>query len=183
VCNGPRFPLLRTLNNALYRRQAGIKVISRARIFKLFRSPRINSVSLCSLAGPYDNPIIFRFLAVKDCLKIQAQTRHQKRCLEVFLLDFYLSFFLLSKVTFYNKFCCFRARQPRYRLSAGYRLFLPQYWWQDGGLTKHRHYRRLCSINLCVIRGKKRKIMTATKASLIRSQQLVRWAKSDTRDL
>jgi hypothetical protein len=35
--------------------------------------PRINSASLCSLAGQYDNPIPTRFLAPIDCLKIPAQ--------------------------------------------------------------------------------------------------------------
>jgi hypothetical protein len=46
----------------------------RARIFfKLLRSPGINSASLCSLAGQYDNPIPTRFLAPLDCLKIPAQ--------------------------------------------------------------------------------------------------------------
>jgi hypothetical protein len=34
----------------------------------------MNSVSLCSLAGRYDNPIPTRFLAPIDCLKIPAQT-------------------------------------------------------------------------------------------------------------
>jgi hypothetical protein len=33
----------------------------------------INSASLCSLAGRYDNPIPTRFLAPIDCLKIPAQ--------------------------------------------------------------------------------------------------------------
>jgi hypothetical protein len=33
----------------------------------------INSGSLCSLAGRYDNPIPTRFLSPKDCLKIPAQ--------------------------------------------------------------------------------------------------------------
>jgi hypothetical protein len=32
----------------------------------------MNSASLCSLAGPYDNPIPTRFLAPIDCLKIPA---------------------------------------------------------------------------------------------------------------
>ncbi len=48
-----------------------------ARIFKLLRSPRIdsqgtNSARLCSLAGRYHNPIPTRFLAPVDCLKIPA---------------------------------------------------------------------------------------------------------------
>ncbi len=49
---------------------------ARARIFKLLWSPGIdtkvhmNSASLCSLAGRYDNPIPFRFLAPIDSLKI-----------------------------------------------------------------------------------------------------------------
>jgi hypothetical protein len=34
----------------------------------------MNSASLCSLAGRYDNPIPTRFLAPIDCLKIPAQT-------------------------------------------------------------------------------------------------------------
>jgi hypothetical protein len=33
----------------------------------------MNSASLCSLAGRYDNPIPTRLLAPKDCLKIPAQ--------------------------------------------------------------------------------------------------------------
>ncbi len=48
---------------------------SRARIFKLLRSPKIDpkeliSAMLCSQAGQYDNPIPTRFLAPIDCLKI-----------------------------------------------------------------------------------------------------------------
>ncbi len=50
-----------------------------ARIFKLLRSPRIDSKEpippgcvLCSLAGRYYNPIPTRFLAPIDCLKIPA---------------------------------------------------------------------------------------------------------------
>ncbi len=33
---------------------------------------RMNSASLCSLVGRYDNPIPTRFLAPLDCLKIPA---------------------------------------------------------------------------------------------------------------
>ncbi len=33
--------------------------------------PRMNSASLCSLAGRYDNPIPTRFLAPVDCLIFQ----------------------------------------------------------------------------------------------------------------
>jgi hypothetical protein len=45
--------------------------------FFTFKEPRnrfqiINSASLCSLAGRYDNPIPTRFLAPTDCLKIPA---------------------------------------------------------------------------------------------------------------
>jgi hypothetical protein len=40
-------------------------------IFKLLRSPGIDSASLCSLAGRYDNPI--RSLAPMDCSKIPEQ--------------------------------------------------------------------------------------------------------------
>jgi hypothetical protein len=50
---------------------------SGAGIFKPFMEPRnrcqgINSASLCSLAGPYDNPIPSRCLAPIDFLKIPA---------------------------------------------------------------------------------------------------------------
>jgi hypothetical protein len=49
------------------------RINSRARIFKLLRSPRIDSKEwLYSLAGRYDTPIPIRFLAPIDCLKIQA---------------------------------------------------------------------------------------------------------------
>jgi hypothetical protein len=46
--------------------------------FYTFMEPRnrfqgINSASLCSLAGRYDNPIPTRFLAPIECLKIPAQ--------------------------------------------------------------------------------------------------------------
>jgi hypothetical protein len=40
---------------------------SKARYFKLLRRQRIDSASLCSLAGRYDNPIPNRFLAPIDC--------------------------------------------------------------------------------------------------------------------
>jgi hypothetical protein len=46
----------------------------RARIFKLLRSPGIDSACLCSLAGRYDNPIHTRFPSPMDCSKIPAQT-------------------------------------------------------------------------------------------------------------
>jgi len=51
--------------------------LSGTRIFKLLRSPRIdskgtNSSRLCSLAGRYDNPIPTRSLAPIDGLKIPA---------------------------------------------------------------------------------------------------------------
>jgi hypothetical protein len=35
----------------------------------------IDSASLCSLAGKYDNPIPTQFLATIDCLKIPAQSK------------------------------------------------------------------------------------------------------------
>ncbi len=43
--------------------------------YKIFKEPRnrfqgINSASICSLAGRYDNPIPTRFLAFINCLKI-----------------------------------------------------------------------------------------------------------------
>ncbi len=47
-------------------------------VFSTFMEPRnrfqgMNSASLCSVAGRYDNPIPTRFLAPIDCLKIPAQ--------------------------------------------------------------------------------------------------------------
>jgi hypothetical protein len=39
----------------------------------------INSASICSLAGRYDNRIPTRFLALIDCLKIPAQDGAQDR--------------------------------------------------------------------------------------------------------
>ncbi len=61
------------------RNRVGIGLLyrpARARIFKLLRSPRIDSKEpilpgLCSLAGRYDNPIPTRFLVPIDCLKFQ----------------------------------------------------------------------------------------------------------------
>ncbi len=50
-----------------------IRVYTGAGILKLLRSPGIDSASLCSLAGRYDNPIPNRFLAPIDCYKTQAQ--------------------------------------------------------------------------------------------------------------
>jgi hypothetical protein len=52
------------------------KILARVRIFKRFK-PRnrlqgMNSASLCSLAGRYDNSIPPRFLAPIGCLKIPA---------------------------------------------------------------------------------------------------------------
>ncbi len=44
-----------------------------AGIFKRLRCPRIESASLCSLAGRHDNTIPTRFLAPIDCSKIPAQ--------------------------------------------------------------------------------------------------------------
>ncbi len=41
--------------------------------FKLLKSPGIDSVSLCSLVGQYDNPIPTLFLALIDCSKIPAR--------------------------------------------------------------------------------------------------------------
>jgi hypothetical protein len=48
--------------------------VHRDDIFKLLRSPGIDSSSLCSLAVRYDNPIPTRFLAHTDSSKIPAQT-------------------------------------------------------------------------------------------------------------
>ncbi len=47
-------------------------------IFKLLRSPGINSASLCSPLRRYDNPIPTRFLAFIDSYKILAQRMRPK---------------------------------------------------------------------------------------------------------
>jgi hypothetical protein len=47
-------------------------------IFKFLRSQGIDSASLCSLAGRYDNPIPTRFLAPIDYSKFPAQCRELK---------------------------------------------------------------------------------------------------------
>jgi hypothetical protein len=46
---------------------------ARSGIFKLFRSPEIDSASLSSLAGRYDNPTPIRFLTPINCSTIPAQ--------------------------------------------------------------------------------------------------------------
>ncbi len=61
----------------------GCKEGPRAGIFKPLRSPGIDSkeidtASLCSLAGLYDNPIPTRFLAPSDCTKIPALVNSHK---------------------------------------------------------------------------------------------------------
>ncbi len=43
----------------------------------------MNSASLCSLAGRYDNPIPTQFLAPIDCLKIPAQSAYSVPVLKV----------------------------------------------------------------------------------------------------
>jgi hypothetical protein len=53
-------------------------LINKSPYFETFMEPRnpfqgMNSASLCSLAGQYDNPIPTRILAPIDCLKIPAQ--------------------------------------------------------------------------------------------------------------
>jgi hypothetical protein len=45
----------------------------------------MNSASLRSLAGRYDNPIPFRFLGPKDCLKIPAQLEVQFLSITTFI--------------------------------------------------------------------------------------------------
>jgi hypothetical protein len=49
----------------------------RARIFKLSRSPRIDSKESIPPAGPYDKPIPTRFLAPTDCLIFQHRFKDQ----------------------------------------------------------------------------------------------------------
>ncbi len=84
---------------------------SRARIFKTFMEPRnrsqwMNSTSLCSLAGRYDNPIPTRFLAPIDCLKIPALSskfRYPAYCVhkisescKLCLVNFWIRIFLFA---------------------------------------------------------------------------------------
>jgi hypothetical protein len=64
-------------------------------VFLTFMEPRnrfqgINSTSLCSLPGRYDNPIPTRFLAPIDCLKIPAQS-HSPPCIAPQFTDCYWS--------------------------------------------------------------------------------------------
>jgi hypothetical protein len=52
--------------------------VGQSSYFNMFMEPKnrfqgMNSASLCSLAGRYDNPVPTRFLAPIDCLKIPAQ--------------------------------------------------------------------------------------------------------------
>jgi hypothetical protein len=49
-------------------------------IFKLLRSPGIDSARLCSLAGRYDKHIPPRFLAHIDCSIIPAQIEEYVLC-------------------------------------------------------------------------------------------------------
>ncbi len=51
-------------------------------LFKLLRSPGIDSTSRCSLAGLYDNPIPTRFLAPTKCLKLQHRRKGECVCME-----------------------------------------------------------------------------------------------------
>ncbi len=58
---------------------------TRSRYFKTFNEPRnrlqgINSASLCSLAGRYDNPIPTWFLTPRDCSKIPALAADGLKC-------------------------------------------------------------------------------------------------------
>jgi hypothetical protein len=64
------FPLVKMPNSSATKGRDGF--------FKTFKEPRnrfqgIDSASLCSPAGRYDNPIPTRFLASIDCSKIPAQ--------------------------------------------------------------------------------------------------------------
>ncbi len=75
----------------------------RARIFKLLRSPRIdsydlwrNSAKLCSLAGSYDNPIPTRFLVPIDCLKIPPQSLLPALLKHKLILTFYVAGFVVA---------------------------------------------------------------------------------------
>jgi hypothetical protein len=55
----------------------GAAVTVRDGIFNLLRSTGIDSISLCRLAGRYDNPIPTRFIASIDSTKIPAQARYK----------------------------------------------------------------------------------------------------------
>ncbi len=60
------------------------------------RFQRMNSASLCSLAGRYDNPIPTRFLAPIDCLKISALGF--KLCVRFLSLGRILSLYYLAGI-------------------------------------------------------------------------------------
>jgi hypothetical protein len=68
----------------LWERMEGAWLWTQSPYFLTFMEPRnqfqgINSASLCSLAGRYDNPIPPRFLAHIDSLKIPAQNDWELR--------------------------------------------------------------------------------------------------------
>ncbi len=69
-----------TLHSKDWQKSIAMQDSDRARrqYFKTFQEPRnrfqgINSASLCSLAGRYDNPLLTRLIAPIDCLKIPAR--------------------------------------------------------------------------------------------------------------
>jgi hypothetical protein len=56
-----------------------ILILNRDGIFKLLRSPGIDSAILCSLAGRYGNPVPTRFLAPIECFWILAPGKFRNK--------------------------------------------------------------------------------------------------------
>ncbi len=81
------------------------------------RFPWIDSASLCSLAGRYDNPIPARFLASIDCSRIPAQGCAKCACTQVCRIYFAT----LPENTFYIVHCTFCIVHARNRITNSYR--------------------------------------------------------------
>jgi hypothetical protein len=72
-----RWKSLKNSSNLLLSLNCDKKEVTQSPNVLTFKEPKnrfqgIDSVSLSSLAGPYDNPIPTRFLAPKDCSKTPA---------------------------------------------------------------------------------------------------------------
>jgi hypothetical protein len=97
----------------------------------------MNSASLCSLAGQYDNPIPTWFLAPIDCLKIPAQSFHFSRQRKGFSYAFLLteeSFFLLQNCN-YNNFHLATVEVQSFHFSGQKRAIAFAFYFSDAGPT------------------------------------------------